>query len=337
MIAAGRDGPVFLEPCARRAAALDHRMRARLADSLRYLMSEAADSLGLPANTLDEFLLRLHSGPVAPLAFGAYYELVPAIENGEHDLARRLALEIAAAPAHPGGPQVVDLPGTGCRHHRLTDTDSDARVGMSAPHGDDSRACRALVDAAFALLESADPESAAETRTLLREIVLASGDSGPADAMTFDGASSFMLWGAFIVNVQTHADRLDMVQTIAHESTHTLLFGLCADGPLADNDDRERYASPLRPDARPMDGILHATCVCARVHRMLARLLDRGALAGDEAARASQAMAASAQGFHSGMEIIGRHARLTDLGRAVMAGARGCMRAACGDAAGLRA
>ena len=62
-------------------------------------------------------------------------------------------------------------------------------------------------------------------------------------------------------------------QRIAHEATHNLLFGLCADGPLADNDDGERHASPLRPDARPIDGVLHATCVSARVHRMLSRLL----------------------------------------------------------------
>ena len=66
---------------------------------------------------------------------------------------------------------------------------------------------------------------------------------------------------------------LDMVQALAHESAHLLLFGMCADGPLLENaNDDHRYSSPLRTDSRPMDGIVHATFVTARMCCALSQL-----------------------------------------------------------------
>ena len=45
----------------------------------------------------------------------------------------------------------------------------------------------------------ADPNLAAEIRAMLRDVILAAGTKEPS-ALTFDGASSFMLWGAIIIN-----------------------------------------------------------------------------------------------------------------------------------------
>ena len=105
------------------------------------------------------------------------------------------------------------------------------------------------------------------------------------------------------------------------------IFGLCTHGPLHENDDVERYASPLRFDARPMDGIIHATYVTARMHLAVQRLIESGVLNREQLAEARKANADNAKWFASGMETVDRHARLTPLGKEVMENARRYMAA----------
>jgi HEXXH motif-containing protein len=116
-----------------------------------------------------------------------------------------------------------------------------------------------------------------------------------------------------------------MVQTLAHESGHNLLFGLCADGPLHENDEKQRYSSPLRVDPRPMDGIIHATYVTARMHQSVQRLLDKGTLDDAQAEEARAANVTNAKHFAMGLGTLDQHAKLTPLGRTVMANARAYM------------
>jgi len=130
-----------------------------------------------------------------------------------------------------------------------------------------------------------------------------------------------------VLNVDGYSTALELVQALAHESGHNLLFGLCVNGPLQDNDDNERYSSPLRRDLRPMDGIVHATYVTARMHQSIQRLLDENVLGEQQRQEAEQANAVNARHFASGMETVDRHARLTALGQTVMNGAQDYMRA----------
>src|SRR6185437_8666871 len=102
-------------------------------------------------------------------------------------------------------------------------------------------------------------------------------------AMTFDGASSFMLWGAIILNADRGDGPIGMAQMLAHESAHNLLFGFSADEALVENGPDELFSSPLRKDPRPMDGIYHATFVTARMYRVVYQLLHSGIL--DDAAK----------------------------------------------------
>jgi len=306
-------------------------MRERLDASLRYLLSEVSDALAIDPWLLEGFCERLRTGPVPPLAFGAYFELVLALESGDLGGARELLLEIAAAPNHAGGPVVLDLadPATdraAARYHRLIDTDPNEPFHVLPPPPELSLAFRQRLAEAFALLERGDAEIADEIRGLLREIVLAVGPIRPG-SMTFDGASSFMLWGAIVLNPRLLTSALDVAQALAHESGHNLLFGLCADGSLVENDDERRYRSPLRQDLRPMDGIVHATFVTARMHRSLARLRASGALSGDEDAQAVRLLADHVRNFAMGWEIVDRDARLTERGQEIMGDARRHMQA----------
>ena len=304
-------------------------MRGRLAESLRYIMDRAAGRVTVPISEMNGFLTRLESGPVSPLVFGTYCDLVLALDADDLDEAAVLFKEIAAAPNAPPGLRIIELGDTATdrmanRYLRLVDTDVDLPFSIFPPAPADAAVVRRLVGQAFALLDAGNPELAAEVRTIIREIVLAASTDDPTTAQ-FDGVSSFLLWGATVLEVRSYKSAVQMVQTLAHESGHNLLFGLCADGPLHRNDEHQRYKSPLRVDARPMDGIIHAAYVTARMHQSVQRLLDRGTLDGAQADEARAANAINAKNFAMGVGTLDQHATLTPLGQSVMGNARAYM------------
>lgn len=310
------------------AQALDRRMRERLGSSLRYIMGQVKHAIRAPWEGMDGFLARLADGPVSASVFGAYCDLVLAIEVDRLDLAEALLGEIAAAPNRPAALTISDLADPGGdpiaeRYVRLINTDPSVSFTVLPPTPAIAAACRERIAAAFRLLDAGDPALAAEIRALIGEIVLAIGPEDPT-AMLFDGASSFMLWGAIVLNATAHRTDLEMAQALAHESGHNLLFGLSADGPLVENDDKARYPSPLRADPRPMDGIVHATYVTARMQRAVAQLLDAGAV---NRAEAEASLAAHRRAFDQGWAVIASDGRLSERGRAVMAGACAHMQA----------
>jgi hypothetical protein len=317
-------GDAFFDPCAERARGLDARMRRRLADSVSYVAAQVAPQLALPAAELDAFLARAQRGPLSPHAFGAYYDWVLALEAGDlGDAAEHLADLLAAPAAGQAGPRILALGDAGARsadrYRRHVDTDPEQPLTIQPPPPELAAAARARIEAALARLDAGHAPLAAEIRALVREVVLAVGSG---DDWSFDGASSFMLWGAIVLNAAEHRSWLDTAQALAHESAHNLLFGLCADGPLLRNDDTERYASPLRVDPRPLDGIFHATFVTARMHQAVARLRAAGVLDADERAEAERALASCTSLFAQGLATLDAHAEPTPLGEAVLAGAR---------------
>jgi hypothetical protein len=318
------------DPSAWRGRAVNERMRRRLRDSLNYILEQADGAVEFPPQEFDGFLSRLERGPVSPLVFGAYCDLVLALDEDDLGTAERLLREIAAAPNMEDGPRIIDLSdpeqdASSDRYCRFVDTDPETPITILPP-GEPAAHLRNLITQAFALIDTGNPALAGEIRAILREIVLAHGTED-AKGLKFDGVSSFMLWGGVVLNVTGYKTAIEVVQALAHESGHNLLFGLCAYGPLQENDDSERYPSPLRIDERPMDGIVHAAYVTARMHQSIQRLIDAGVLDEAQQNEAKHANDANVRNFASGMETIGRHARLTPLGQTVMAGARDYMRA----------
>ena len=317
------------DPSRGRAEAVSARMRGRLAESLRYIVDQAAGHITVPAAEMERFLERLASGPVSPLVFGIYCDLVLAIDANALDNAEELLRELVASPNAPADLRVLDLGDPNIdpsanRYLRLVDTDESLPFTISPPARSGAAAVRGLIAEAFDLLDAGNPRLAGEVRVLLNEIVLASGSDDPAEVQ-FDGVSSFLLWGATVLEVRSYKTALEMVQALAHESGHNLLFGLCADGPLHTNDDNERFSSPLRIDPRPMDGIIHAAYVTARMHQSVQRLLDAGVLNAAQTAEARVAVVTNAKRFAMGMDTVDRDAKLTPLGQTVMDNARAYM------------
>ena len=315
-------------PSRDRAVVLDQRMRTRLADSLSYVFVEIGDELEIDPNAADELDRRIRSGTQHPQLFGAYYDLVLALENEERGRATSLAREILAR-AESGRMRIAAI-----QDRSASDAERYRRLfmGESRAHADDPddaqlSQCLARIEAAFALLDAGFPAMADEVRALLREIVLATGPEDPK-APTFDGASSYMLWGAILLNTRGQTSVLDTAQALAHESGHNLLFGFCTDGPLVENPDDELFPSPLRTDLRPMDGIVHATYVVARMHQTLIHLLDAGVLESGQRSAARADLELHARNFEAGDRTIREGARLTRTGIAAMDAARDYMASA---------
>ncbi len=88
-----------------------------------------------------------------------------------------------------------------------------------------------------------------------------------------------------------------MVESLAHETAHALLFGLPLGADLTTNDPGERYALPLRLDPRPIEGIVHATYVLARMIYALDQISGSVRLGADERALVEQKIEPSLQSY----------------------------------------
>ena len=315
------------EPSAERGWALDRRMRERLAQSLGYVFEAAGDLLAVAPGGAERIAAAIRAKPQSPHRFGAYYDLVLAIEAGDTgralQLCDQLRADLECGAASLAG--IDDRPEWQAeRYRRMFLSD----VGMAEQPGPDLLAEYAeRVAAAFRLLDAGYPELAGEIRALLREIVVAAGPEDPR-ALTFDGASCYMLWGAVLLNARGQTNVLDTAQALAHESGHNLLFGFCADGPLVENADEELFASPLRKDLRPMDGVVHATYVVARMHQAVSRLLESGLLDGEQQAAARKDLALHRANFDAGDGVVREGGRLTRTGAEALDAARRYMAAA---------
>ena len=302
-------------------------MRARLADTLDYLFDEVGDALNVNASRAKELSAQVRTSVQSPNRFGAYYEMVLALEDDALEEARAIARELFA-PVEAGSLRIAAIddrrPSEAARYRRLLLTDPDM---AGAPEPGLLSDALSRIDSAFELLDSGFPEMSAEIRELLREIVIAAGPEDPK-ALTFDGASSYMLWGATLLNARGQTNVLDTAQALAHESGHNLLFGFCASGSLVENPDDELFASPLRQDARPMDGVFHATYVIARMHQTLSRLLQAGVLNTNEQDLAVKDLEQHRRNFAAGDQVIREGGRLTPLGLELIESARAYMAAA---------
>jgi HEXXH motif-containing protein len=315
------------EPSARRGRALDQQMRVRVADTRDFVLGEVGEQLDVDYADAERLVERVRSERQSFNLFGIYYEIVLALENEDVDRAKLLARELFGQ--RPAGRTAIGTiesrdPAQVERLRRLILSDLGTATEPGAALLESTRK---RLDDAFALLDRGFPEMSAEIRELLSEIIIAAGPEDPK-ALTFDGASSYMLWGAMLLNGRGQNNVLDTAQALAHESGHNLLFGFCSSGPLVDNPDEELFSSPLRKDPRPMDGVFHATYVIARMHQTVSRLLDAGVLDEREREAAIADLAAHQRNFDAGDRVVRDGARLTPLGAEVIDAARAYMASA---------
>lgn len=310
-------------PDAARAQRLDHRMRTQLADSLDYLRQALREQAGEDAAALERIGADMRQGrQYPPSTFGLYYELASALIDGDAGQASALLDELAQEqPLLSDETDVLTLdqvspPSNLQRYQRLMDTDPRMPFRILPPPAENAARSVAQFRAALARLRQAVPALAGEFEALVRQVILVRGDT--LNGYQFDGGSSYMLWGGLFINAERHDTDIAIMEAMAHESAHSLLFGYTIDETLVENPDDELYPSPLRYDPRPMDGIYHATYVSARMHWAMSALLDSGQLRPEEIETAREARDADCRNFFSGYQTVAQHARLTATGRRLM-------------------
>jgi len=140
------------------------------------------------------------------------------------------------------------------------------------------------------------------------------------DAPPFGGASSFMLWGLLLFNIDRYSTASKLVDGLVHEAAHQLLFAHSIDGPLVTNAIEERYPSPLRSDPRPMDGIFHATFVTARLHYMNQKLRDATTdqFAPIDPKMLDEKLCALRDLYFGGLQTVQKFGKLTSTGQQII-------------------
>ena len=277
----------LFDPSVDRATKIDQQLRDKLIGSLEYLAGYLTSATWDRSNTLAQALVELKTKPVSPWVFGIYAILVQNASHEEPDVARQnFDSLIAAITTPPPSKTMITMADIGLSDtHRtvaqtLFDTDPARPFLPQPPTSQEFDACCLEIKSALALIKNADPDLAAEMNVLVRLFLLAVPE-GLQPSQGFNGASTFFLWGATLINARPERGIIGMVDLLIHEASHLLLFGLVSGGPLSKNDPNKLYNSPLRTDLRPIDGIFHAAFVSTRVHLSMQRMRNGGMVPAD--------------------------------------------------------
>lgn len=313
---------------------LDSKMREALAESLAHVHVAASTQIGCTDLDIAALLSEIKTHRVRPGVFGRYYDLVFAVRNRQYSEAGTLFGEIAELARDQPALTVIPftenaLGADKARFARLIGETAATPTFLATPDSGQWFGVEDKIAAALIAIEKADPSLASELRATVIQII-GTAPSMERGAIGFAGASSFMLWGALFLNIVRYGTPLDLFEGLVHEAAHHLLFGLSVDEPLTENPADELYKSPLRTDHRPMDGIFHATFVCARICYAYERLRETGGNTIDDADEAliETRLQDRERRFFGGLETVERFGQLTPTGKRVMEAAADYMQRA---------
>lgn len=253
--------------------------------------------------------------------------------------ARKLLEPAAAATRLEFGPGVVWARGPGVEQRfDLREPDADARfvpitdtlvlaladnspLALSEAHpdkqgnaidlgGEPHEAWTRSLAAALALIGGVMPELRRELDLYLHAIVPVG-----ADDHQHLSASYQEIIGT--VYMTLHPQPMTMVEATIHEFQHNKLHALLELDPLLENAFSPLYTSPVRPDPRPLQGILlavHAFLPVARLYQLLREAGHPGSDSPDFERRYRQIV----KGNHEGASVLLEHARPTAIGAGLL-------------------
>jgi len=168
-----------------------------------------------------------------------------------------------------------------------------------------------MLDRAFGLIESSLPGTFAEMQMMLREVIPVGYDEKRHLSASYREAVGTMY-------LTLHPNLMTMAEAVLHEFQHSK-FNVASDSvEYLENAFHPLYKSPIRPDPRPLWGILLAVHAFLPVAELYRRMRDAGhpfaALAGFE-----ERMSDLDLKNHEGMEMLRAHAQFTPPGRELFA------------------
>jgi hypothetical protein len=309
-----------------KADGADAAVRAQLAASLAHIHDRAKGQLQLDEACFQAALGHIRAHRQDPGIFARYYDVVFAIGANQLEKANSLLNEIverASAPVHfeiiPFSEEQLGEDFE--RFPRLIFAEFSSVSPMVSPSRAQARASVQAMQEALDIVAEIDPAIRSEIDQLLARVVLAAPNPD-SSARAFGGVTSFLVWGASFANIEHYKTCWHLVQFFVHEITHALLFGLSLNEPLVKNAPEESYRSPLRADARPMDGIYHATLVCGRLADFNKTWLNSGTLAKADREACEKAVANNLARFRDGLDVIEECGQLSDRARKLISRAR---------------
>jgi len=120
------------------------------------------------------------------------------------------------------------------------------------------------------------------------------------------------------IYLSLHPNPMTMAEAVIHEVSHNKLAALLELDPVLHNDRAEAYASPVRPDPRPLHGVLLAVHAFLPVAALYAAMIEAG-VPGSDHPSFLRRHAAIVAGNHEGAEVLRAHARPTALGAQLLA------------------
>jgi HEXXH motif-containing protein len=181
---------------------------------------------------------------------------------------------------------------------------SGNRVDLGAH--DPDRWCEAL-RGALAVIEEHLPEIAEEMKLLM-------GHIGPVGFFEQQHLSASYLEAMGVVYLSLHPHRMTLVEALVHEFQHNklnLLLGLDA---TMENADWPLYASPVRPDPRPLRGVLLAVHAFQPIVHLYERLCEQPASGEGEVAWRRRRLGEVARLCREGCEVLLPNGRPTPQG-----------------------
>ncbi|MGE0788428.1 MAG: HEXXH motif-containing putative peptide modification protein [Sandaracinaceae bacterium] len=119
------------------------------------------------------------------------------------------------------------------------------------------------------------------------------------------------------IYLSLHPESMTMTEAIIHELSHNKLNALFELDPLIENAFSPLYTSPVRPDPRPLHGILLAVHAFLPVEALYRRMLrEEDPRAGNPGF--TRRLAQIAKKNREGAEVLLANARATDVGRGVL-------------------
>ena len=119
------------------------------------------------------------------------------------------------------------------------------------------------------------------------------------------------------VYMTLHPHQMTMVEATIHEFQHNKLHALLELDPLLDNAFHPLYSSPVRPDPRPLQGVLlavHAFVPVARLYQLMREAGHPGTNSHDFQRRYAQIVA----GNHEGASVLLEHGQPTPIGAGLL-------------------
>lgn len=295
---------------------LDHLVREKFNDSLRYLFSELHNEVPFSKKSLDLMSEHILSHRVTPRAFSQFYNLVFDINQMEKGQVKFVLEKIISLVEDEVNLQVLPyletvlgdeyllfpkLIFTGFAQGNPMVPANETLINRYEPD----------VHRAIEIIQLVDADVYGELMALISLIIFC--DKNPDEHVrAFGGASSLMAWGALFLNTQVYFSLEDIITGLIHEATHTALFGVNEQETLVLNPIDKNFTSPLRSDERPMDGIYHATIVSARVSLFLRKIRDNAVFQQLDKERILVLEQHSNKAFYSGLETISEHAVLSN-------------------------